>query len=260
MPEVLSVDELIAQLETESTRMVQETARVLLSDPVPTCPQWSVRQLVEHLGGIHRWAAAIVSRGLQGDVPEAEQEVLFTPPDGQEELLPWFTDGAAELVKALRSAPDDLRAFVFLKQAPPARQFWARRQAHETTIHRVDALAARLGRMPSTAEAGIPTEIAVDGLAELVAGFVPRRSSRLRTTEPFVMAITPTDADAAWTIAVSDEPPVVTPGADPHAHAVISGSAAALYLGLWNRGDDIAENGTVEALGHWRDQVRVAWS
>ena len=43
------------------------------------------------------------------------------------------------------------------------------------------------------------------------------------------------------------------------AHAVLTGTAAALYLGLWNRGDDIAENGTVDALGHWREQVRVSW-
>ena len=104
-------------------------------------------------------------------------------------------------------------------------------QAHETAIHRVDALAARLGRMPTTAEASIATEFALDGIDELVAGFVPRRSSRLRTDEPFRMTIAPTDADAAWTVAVSDQPPVVTRAADPAAHALITGTAAALYLG-----------------------------
>jgi hypothetical protein len=114
--------------------------------------------------------------------------------------------------------------------------------------------------MPTTAEAGISTAVALDGIDELVNGFVPRRSSRLRTDEPFRMTIAPTDATAAWTIAVSDQPPVVTLGVDDDTQAMITGTAAALYLGLWNRGDDIAENGTVDALGHWRDQVRVAWS
>ena len=38
----------------------------------------------------------------------------------------------------LRSAPADLDCFTFLP-AESARHFWARRQAHETAIHRVDA-------------------------------------------------------------------------------------------------------------------------
>jgi hypothetical protein len=164
------------------------------------------------------------------------------------------------LTNALKAAPDDLRAFVFLKGAPPAKHFWARREAHETAIHRVDALAARLGRLPTTAEASIAADFALDGIDELVTGFVPRRSSRLRTDEPFRMTIAPTDAEVAWTVAVSDQPPVVTRTPDPGAHALVTGTAAALYLGLWNRGDDIAENGTVDALGHWREQVRVSWS
>ena len=25
-------------------------------DPVPSCPEWTVRDLVRHLGGVHRWA------------------------------------------------------------------------------------------------------------------------------------------------------------------------------------------------------------
>ena len=39
-------------------------------------------------------------------------------------------------------APVDLEAFVFLNDAPAPRQFWARRQCHETTIHAVDMSGA----------------------------------------------------------------------------------------------------------------------
>jgi uncharacterized protein (TIGR03083 family) len=256
----MTVDDLLTVSATEADKLAEEAERVLLSDPVPTCPLWSVRDLVEHLGGVHRWATAIVAGGLLQSPPPEQFAAQFAPPTDPDGLLPWFREGANQLIDALRVAPDDLRAFVFLKNAPPARQFWARREAHETTIHRVDALAARLGRMPSTAEAGISTAVAVDGIDELVNGFVPRRSSRLRTDEPFRMTIAPTDVPTAWTIAVSDQPPVASPGSDPQANALLTGTAAALYLGLWNRGDDIAENGTVDALGHWREQVRVTWS
>ena len=256
----LTVEDLVAVVDVESKRFAAEVDRVLLSDAVPTCPEWSVQQLVEHLGGVHRWAATIVVDGRREDLPAEESEALFAAPAAPDELMTWFRAGYGRLVEALWNAPDDLQAFKFLKNAPPARHFWARREAHETTIHRVDALAARLGRMPSTSEAAIPTSVAVDGIDELVRGFVPRRSSRLRTDEPYLMAITPTDDEAAWTVRVSDQPPVTTVGADPDANAQITGTAAALYLGLWNRGDDIAENGTVDALGHWREQVRVGWT
>jgi len=260
MPGYLTADELLAVVDLEAAHLADEAERVLLSDPVPTCPGWTVADLIGHLGGTHRWATAIVSRALQQNLPADEEAALLEAPTDPADLLPWFRTGAGALVGALKSAPANLQAFKFLSNAPPARQFWARRQAHETTIHRVDMLAARLGRMPSTAEAAIAPQLALDGIDELVGGFVPRRSSRLRTTEPFVMVISPTDATASWTISVSDQPPKIAAGADPNAQSIISGTSAALYLGLWNRGDDIAENGIVDALGHWREQVRIAWS
>jgi len=260
MAELLTVDELLEVLDAEAKALVEESDRILLPDPVPTCPLWTVQDVLEHLGGVHRWAADIVARGLLADVPQQEQSVLLAPPTDPAELLPWFRAGVRRLIGTLSDAPEDLRAFVFLKNAPPARQFWARRQVHETTIHRVDMLSARLGRMPSTSEAGISARVALDGIDELVTGFVPRRSSKLRTDEPFRMTIIPNDAPTAWTIAVSDQPPVVSRTAEPDAQATLTGSAAALYLGLWNRGDDIAENGTVDALGHWREQVRISWN
>jgi len=256
----LTVDDLLIISASESRKLADEAERVLLSDPVPTCPDWTVRELVEHLGGVHRWATMIISEGLLQSPDESLFDTTFAAPADPGELLPWFQEGADRLIETLRVAPDDLRAFVFLKSAPPARTFWARRETHETTIHRIDALAARLGRMPTTAEAGISTAVALDGIDELVNGFVPRRSSRLRTDEPFRTVVAPTDAPIAWTVAVSDGAAVVTEGDDQGAQSRITGTAAALYLGLWNRGDDVAEKGTVDLLGHWRDQVRVSWS
>jgi len=254
----MSQANLLAVLDWEAIRLAREVNRVMLSDPVPTCPGWTVRDLVSHLGGVHRWAATIVAGGLTENT--ADDSEFFVAPDDPDGLVRWFVEGSGALVRTLRDAPDDLRAFVFLKNAPAAKLFWTRRQAHETTIHRVDAQAARLGRMPSTAEADISTGHALDGLDELLTGFVPRRSGRLRTDEPFRSVVAPTDAPVAWTVAVSDGPPVVTEGDDQGAQSRITGTAAALYLGLWNRGDDVAEKGTVDLLGHWRDQVRVSWS
>jgi hypothetical protein len=68
-------------------------------------------------------------------------------------MLPRQADGG--LLMILRE--------VFLRHAPPARLFWTRRQAHETTIHAVDAQAAALHRLPRPAEAMINDELAADG-------------------------------------------------------------------------------------------------
>ncbi len=262
-------ERLIAAVAAESALLAEEFARVLPGDPVPTCPRWTAAELIRHLGGVQRWATEIVAHARTSNPSDEETAALFEGPQDAASadrdaaaaaLRGWFESGAAGLVAALSAAPEDLEAMWFLKNAPPPRHFWARRQAHEATIHRVDMLSARLGRMPSTSEAEVAQDVAVDGIDELVRGFVPRRSTRLRTAEPFRIAIRATDADAAWTVAVSADPPVTTLGADGAADAELRGTAAALYLGLWNRGDDIAETGAVDALGHWREHVRVSWS
>src|SRR5262249_53658636 len=54
------------------------------------------------------------------------------------ELPGWFREGHAALVQALSVAGPDLNCWAFLA-APSPLAFWARRQAHETAIHRVDA-------------------------------------------------------------------------------------------------------------------------
>ena len=78
--------------------------------------------------------------------------------------------GCDGLADALAAAPDDLECWTFLP-APSPRAMWARRQAHETAIHRVDAELA----------AGTPVwrcdaAFAADGVDELLTCFVPRRS------------------------------------------------------------------------------------
>ena len=92
----------------------------------------------------------------------------------------------------------------FLKDAPAPREFWARRQAHETTIHMVDAQSALLGRVPSTDEAGISSAFAADGLDELLRGFFTRGKSKLFDGKPFVTVVAPDDVDRRWVLRVDE--------------------------------------------------------
>lgn len=262
MPISLSLNEHLAQIASAAERLAVDSGDAGLDAPVPTCPEWTIADLLAHVGTMHRWATAVVDGALASiDLPKTTIKAT-KPPSDRSALPGWFATGADGLLGALRSAPDDLAAAVFLRAAPPPRRFWARRQAHETTIHGVDALAARLGRIPTAGEAGIATATAVDGVDELLTGFITRRSSRLRSDVPVTVLVAPTDADVCWTVTISADPPVTAAGPDPgvEPESMLAGSASALYLGLWNRGDEIAETGIADVLGLWRDKVRVGWS
>lgn len=260
----LTVDDYLPLIAAAAQRLGTDVAEAGLDAPVPTCPEWTVAQLVGHQGEVHRWATAVVTGALDTVELSPDAYAATLPPEDTSTLLDWFAEGVAGLQAALGEVPDDVRTVVFLKDAPPPRVFWARRQTHETTIHAVDALSARLGRLPTAAEAGVDPAVALDGIDELLTGFITRRSSRLRldTGESAQILVAPTDSDAAWSITVTADPPVTKRGADPEREpdAVLTGSAAALYLGLWNRGDEIAASGADELLGLWRERVRVSWT
>jgi len=53
---------------------------------------------------------------------------------------------------------------------------------------------------------------------------------------------------------------VTTVGQTAEPDAVFSGAAAQLYLGLWNRSDEITTDGRPDVLDQWRSQIRVRWS
>jgi uncharacterized protein (TIGR03083 family) len=219
-----------------------------LDAPVPTTPDWDVRRLVLHQGLAHRWAAGQVSGNeVDPDVVEAEGRATDDP-------VAWLRDGAELLARTIRAAPDELEALVFLADAPTPKRFWARRQCHETTLRAVDALSAVLGRYPRAADTWIGTEVAVDGLDELLTGFLPRPRSGLRAEEPLTIAVLPDDAQEKWLVVVSRQAPITARGlGDEDADVVLRGSAAALYLTLWNRSDEVGD----DALELWAESARV---
>jgi uncharacterized protein (TIGR03083 family) len=222
-----------------------------LGADVPTTPDWDVRRLLAHQGLVHRWATGHVL-GDQVDPDAVEQEGLDSA-----DPVAWLRQGADTLLTAIESAPDDLEAMVFLADAPAPKRFWARRQCHETTIHAVDALSAVLGRYPKAEDTWIESRVALDGIDELLTGFLPRPHSRLRAEDPMTIAVLPEDADARWLVAISELPPVTARGlGDEEADVVLRGSAVALYLTLWNRSDEVSD----ERFELWAESVRVSWS
>ncbi|WP_300083597.1 maleylpyruvate isomerase N-terminal domain-containing protein [Propioniciclava sp.] len=226
-----------------------------LAARVPTCPDWTVADLVTHQGLVHRWAAGRL-RG-EPDRPDADVEAEAS---GAPDLLDWFDEGLVDLLNALAKAPADLSGNFFLLDAPPLRLAWARRQAHETTMHAVDAMAARLGRPPMASEVWFDRAFALDGLDELLTGFLPRPKYALTPAHPERVLVAPADAERAWLVELSQAGAVATRvvGEFPDADVTLGGSARALYLGLWNRGDEIVASDE-GWLNGWQGRVRVTW-
>lgn len=255
----MDVAEFVETLDTEGRSLAAAAEEAGPEAEVATCPGWQVRDLVRHTGMVHRWARTFVTEGHTAYLQDGGLPAL----DGAE-LLAWFRDGHRRLVDSLASAPRDVECWSFLP-APSPLAFWARRQAHETTVHRVDAQSA-LGGTPGT----VAPDLAVDGIDELLRGFHGRARSKVRAREPRVLRVRATDADAVWTVRLSPEPPVSergpAQGAEGHGGVAVdvdcevSGPAARLYLALWNRLPFPTVTGDASLATLWRETSGVTWN
>ncbi|MFZ4156149.1 maleylpyruvate isomerase family mycothiol-dependent enzyme [Streptomyces pseudogriseolus] len=129
-----------------------------LSRTVPTTPDWSVEQLVRHLGGALRWVALMVRTGAEKEVPE-EDVPGFEGPEARGDaaaLDAWLAESGDLVVSALRAAGPDARVWSWAGTDDAG--FWARRMTHEVTVHRADATLA----------AGLPYEVAPEVAADAV--------------------------------------------------------------------------------------------
>lgn len=254
MPTHLSYDDHLTALTGSATVLREAAARAGLDAKVPTCPAWDVRKLVTHQGMIHRWAAANLRRDSTHRAGDSTAEAAAAP-----DLLAWFTAGLDALVETLQATTKNAKAMVFLNDAPPPRRFWARRQAHETTIHSADAVAALLGRWPTAADLVLSPALAADGVDELLCGFITRGKGKIHSTQPIAFEVTATDTGHNWTVRITEGALTTTPGAADRPDATLAGTAAQLYLGLWNRSDEIAIQGHDALLDLWRAKVQVRW-
>jgi uncharacterized protein (TIGR03083 family) len=238
---------LVEHLSEHGDRLAEAADRAGWDTPVPGT-EWTVRELVVHLGGVHRWAADIVDAARTDPDTPAGQAVGTGPPD--DELLEWYQNGHAALVQTLRDAPADLECFTFLPADSPL-HFWARRQAHETAIHRADAEAAAGDVTPFDAP------FAQDGIAELLLGFARRRSNAI--ARPGTIGLDAADG-ASWLITLGGERIEAVPSEDlVDTDVVVRGLSSDIYLWLWNRPTEAVVDGDEAVAGAW-SAVRVTWS
>jgi uncharacterized protein (TIGR03083 family) len=249
----LDLNSYLAVLEPEAKALASAAEEAGLDAPVPTCPEWTVNDLVLHLGEVHRWAtAAVASKASKlGDVPADSRGPLPEPAA----TIDWFCDGAVALRDTLADADPSVDYAAFLSDpATPRLLFWARRQTLETSVHRVDAESALDRCTP------MGPDIALDGIDEFLTGFLPRSRTPLRADTPHCLMVAPTYSDRRWTVSISRELPETVRRATD-ADCTVSGSASDIYLALWNRRslDSLDISGDRAAIDMLRDSVQIRW-
>ena len=259
----MEIAEHIDALRRQGDHLADAAERAGLAAAVPPCQPWLVKDLLRHTGYIHRWAARHIT--------ECPDTVLDGPPEADilrggaadADLLAWFRAGHAALVQTLSTADPGLQCATFI-DAPSPLAFWARRQAHETAIHRADAdsalgvrpeLRARLRRRRHRrADHGLRPAPQVPSV-----GRARRRHGRADDR------YRPRLARGHRRRAASEarREPAAPDSAGP-ADCTVSGPASGLYLFLWNRSDPATAGVTITGdpafLTGWQSSVRVRWN
>jgi uncharacterized protein (TIGR03083 family) len=197
---------------------------------VPSCPEWTAGDLVNHLGRLYAWVSAHVGRGVTTAPEQRPQPVDLTGAD----LLTWWDDQFAGLVADLTRLDSDAPAW---NPAPRRKTvaFWPRRMAHETSVHRWDAqLAAGL---PEPIEA----RLAAEGVTEVIDTLLPSGQRKDRTPRTGVVALNASDVDIVWYVRLRGEgvalldTDTLLDDDDHHERTTAIGSASDLMLALYGR-------------------------
>ncbi|MGW4540147.1 maleylpyruvate isomerase family mycothiol-dependent enzyme [Streptomyces chartreusis] len=232
-----------------------------LSATVPTCPDWSLEQLVRHTGGALRWVELMVRTRAQDEIPE-EKVPLHGGPDGEGDpaaLDAWLAETGDMLVGALRKAGPDTQMWGWA--GVHSSGFWARRMAHELTIHRADATLA----------AGLPYEVAPDIAADAIDEWLQiiewaqRNMPDDPTTDlrrPGSIHLHATDGspgiEAEWLIDVSGDVIAWRRGHEK-ATVALRGPLTAVLLGFYRRlpldSDELEVLGERELLEFWLERA-----
>ncbi|GFG63604.1 hypothetical protein MKUB_10940 [Mycobacterium kubicae] len=172
------------------------------SKPVPSCPGWSLEQLMRHVGRGDRWAAQIVRDRLSEPLDPRSVEG-GKPPPNPDDAGSWLSGGAQRLLDAVEQTGVETPVWTFLGTRPA--NWWIRRRLHETAVHRADAALA-LG-----SDFALDADVAADAITEWlerVAVQAGRDGAALPLESGQTIHFHATDADLSepgeWTVGVED--------------------------------------------------------
>ena len=231
-------------IRREGHALADAATRAGIDASVPSCPAWTVNDLLGHVGRIHRWVTNVITSGP--DAPSAHWSA--NDPPGTAEVLAWFGAGVDPLADALNAAGP--RATVWSWTPDHTTAFWARRMANETAVHRYDA------QLAAGTTAPIEAPLAVDGIDEFFELLPFWRGAENVRGDGETLHFHCTDGDGEWLARLDPEGFSVT---REHAKGDVAarGTASDLVLFLYGRvrADDLEVFGDASLLARWRELV-----
>ncbi|MEV6636211.1 maleylpyruvate isomerase family mycothiol-dependent enzyme [Actinoplanes sp. NPDC051470] len=251
--------ELARQAIVKHTRRLAESAAAAgPGAAVPTTPEWTVADLVAHVGQTENWVAEIVERRIV-DPSRLPTEMAVLPED-PDAWPAWLAESAQRVVSAF--SDDALEAPVFNAAADgrTGGRFWLSSVLNETVIHGFDADAAA-GR-PVEVDAGVAAALISNHLAMLTSPTWemarPASAHAIRGTGQ-TLRLLATDTADAWFVERQPEGAVLQSGSRP-ADVTVTGPARSLLLTLTRRvplsgGEGISVSGDAGLAQHWVDNT-----
>jgi uncharacterized protein (TIGR03083 family) len=236
-------------LESDFRRLRQVAGAAALDAPVPSCPGWTLSDLVRHVGEVYLYKVEMMRIGGHADA---------WPPDAMNDEPPLdLLDRAYAALSAEFAArrPED-HTFTWYDPDQTV-GFWIRDMAHETVIHRVDAELAA-GRPI----AAIPDDLAADGIDELLVAFVQYDIALLPAKFASLLAsagdrtVGVVTAHGSWLVRLADGSLQVDAPVVGSPDATVRGPAPDVLLWLWNRSsENVTTAGDDEAIALLRKVV-----
>jgi uncharacterized protein (TIGR03083 family) len=150
----MDYDEHVNAVERDTAALVEALRRGPLDVGVPSCPDWTLRDLAHHVGGFTGFWTHDLCEGK--GLPHTPFSEIPSDPA----VAAWYEEVAGRLVDELRATAPDAVVWTWVPDRQNA-AFVARRCAHELAVHRFDAQLARGGPQP------IDAAVAADGIEEI---------------------------------------------------------------------------------------------
>lgn len=206
------------------THTLLSSADGRLATPIPSCPGWSMADLLDHLTVVYRHKETAIRTTVEPQ-PWPPDEFPGSDPVSRLELA------TAELLDAFTTHDPDGACWTWNPDDQSV-GFWHRRMAQEIAIHAYDGLAAVGVSRP------LDLLIAADGIDELLQVFVAGDWSDLPQPGPeFDVEIQAVDTADQWYVQLVPDRILVRRDFSPPAPASVTlkGSASDLDLALWQR-------------------------
>lgn len=214
------------------------------SAAIPSCPGWTMHDLVTHVAQVYEHKIACTELGHTPDpwppVWPADRDDVVWLADAHARLLAMFAEHRPTDPSATWWPPDQTVGF------------WARRMAHETAVHRVDAELA-VGRATP-----VDDELALDGIDEILTIMLAGDWSEA-PDESTGQRVAVEAGDQVWVVTLEPSTIKVAEGADA-ADVTVGGTPSDVLLWLWGRVADqqVSRSGAVATFGLLRSRLTLA--